>query len=149
MLIPTILYKHLPIYWDCVQNNLLLILKIKTIIMQCKNLLQKIRPLLLLLFLFQLISLTCLSQEKRVELKEMKDTVNLLVTTIKELEKESNPDKKKIDAVRTRLTILIIYNGDKQCGTWPSPSTKIELIEQYWKCTFDNAPYGKKFVLNY
>ena len=117
--------------------------------MQNKNILSPVKPLLILFFSFQLISNICPAQEKRVELKEMKDTINLLVTTIKELEKETIPDKKKIDELRTRLTILVIYNGDKQCGTWPSPSTKIELIEKYWKCTFDNAPYGKKFVLSY
>ena len=117
--------------------------------MQSKNLLHPIKPLLFLFILFQLMSNLCQAQEKRVDLKEMKDTVNLLVNSIKELEKESGPNKKKIDEVRTRLTVLIIYNGDKQCGGWPSPSAKIELFEEYWKCTFDKAPYGKKFVLNY
>ena len=117
--------------------------------MQNKNILSPVKPLLILFFSFQLISNTCPAQEKRVELKEMQDTINLLVTTVKNLEKESIPDKKKIDELRTRLTILIIYNGDKQCGTWPAPSGKIELFEEYWKCTFDHALYGKKFVLNY
>lgn len=117
--------------------------------MQNKKLVQRIKPLLFLFFSFLLITHTSQAQEKRVELKEMKDTINLLVTTVKELEKEATPDKKKIDDLRSRLTILVIYNGDKQCGTWPSPSTKIELMEEYWKCTFDKAPYGKKFVLNY
>jgi hypothetical protein len=117
--------------------------------MQNRNILQPAKAFLFLMFSLLLINNTSSAQENRVELKEMKDTVNLLVSTIKELEKESEPDKKKIDAARTRLTILVIYNGDKQCGTWPSPSTKIELIEEYWKCTFDHAPYGKKFVLNY
>ena len=117
--------------------------------MQNRNILQTVKSLLLLIFSLLLISNTISAQEKKVELKEMKDTVNLLISTIKELEKENTPNKIKIDAARSRLTILVIYNGDKQCGTWPSPSTKIELIEEYWKCTFDKAPYGKKFVLNY
>ena len=117
--------------------------------MQNRNILQPVKSLLLLIFSLLLICNTIFAQEKKVELKEMKDTVNLLISTIKELEKESGLNKKKIDEVRTRLTVLIIYNGDKQCGGWPSPSSKIELIEEYWKCTFDKAQYGKKFVLNY
>lgn len=121
----------------------------KLINMQNKIFIRHLKPLLFLFFSFQLFSTVCQAQEKRVDLKEMKDTVNLLISSIKELEKESGPNKKKIDEVRTRLTVLIIYNGDKQCGGWPSPSSKIELIEVYWKCVFDKAPYGKKFVLNY
>jgi len=88
------------------------------------------------------------AQTKQVDIKQMKDTVNLLVTTTRSLEKETTPDKKKIDDTRTRLMLLVIYNSDKQCGTWPSPSAKIELFEDYWKCVFDNAPYGKQFNLN-
>lgn len=117
--------------------------------MQNKKPLQQIMLFILLSFFLLVITITSQAQEKRVELKEMKDTVNLLLTTVRELEKETTPDKKKIEELRSRLTILVIYNGDKQCGTWPSPSTKIELIEEYWKCTFDKAPYGKKFVLSY
>lgn len=117
--------------------------------MQSSNILQPVKSLLFLFFSLLVINNTCPAQEKRVELKEMKDTINLLITTVKNLEKESSPDKKMLEELRSRLTILVIYNGDKQCGTWPSPSTKIELIEEYWKCIFDKAPYGKKFVLNY
>jgi hypothetical protein len=116
--------------------------------MQNRNIFQPVKPLLLLIFSLLLISSTISAQEKRVELKEMKDTINLMVSNIKELEKQNPLDMKKIDAARTRLGILIIFNGDTQCGSWPPPSTMIELIELYWKCTFDNAPYGKTFVLN-
>ena len=106
--------------------------------------------LILLVFCFiSTMSNNCLAQSKLVELNEMKDTVNLLVSTIKELEKSAIPDKKKLDDTRTRLMILVIYNSNNQCGTMPSPSAKIELIEVYWKCVFDNALYGKKFVLSY
>lgn len=90
-----------------------------------------------------------MAQERRVELQEMKDSVNLLISTIKQLEKESSPDTKKIAALRTAITMLGIYNGNKQCGTWPTPSARVQELETYWKCTFDNAPYGKKFVLRY
>lgn len=103
---------------------------------------------LLLFFCFQLASYTSQAQSKQVEIKEMKDTFNQLIGNIKSLEKETTPGKKLIDDVRTRLMVLLIYNSNKQCGTWPSPSYKIEFIEDYWKCVFDNAPYGKMFNLN-
>ncbi|MEP7237928.1 MAG: hypothetical protein ABI685_08690 [Ferruginibacter sp.] len=105
--------------------------------------------LILLVFCFiSTMSNNCLAQTKRVELNEMKDTVNLLISTIKELEKSAIPDKKKLDDTRTRLIILVIYNSDSQCGVMPPPSAKIELFELYWKCLFDNALYGKKFMLS-
>ncbi len=117
--------------------------------MQNKNNLQLVKTLFSLSFFLLLICSTSAAQEKKVELNEIKDSINLLIVTVKELEKENNPDKKKIDAARSRLSMLAIYNGDMQCGSWPPPSTKIELFEEYWKCTFDKALYGKKFVLSY
>jgi hypothetical protein len=89
------------------------------------------------------------AQGRRAELTEMKDSINLLVSSIKALEKETTPDKLRIVDRRTRLMVLLIYNNDKQCGAWPAPSGKIEEFELYWKCVFENAPYGKKFVLSY
>jgi hypothetical protein len=93
-----------------------------------------------------LLGYTAQAQNKQVDIKEMKDTVNSIITKIKAIEK-SAPGKQQADDLRTRLTLLVIMNGDKQCGLWPTPSTKIELMEEYWKCTFDNALYGKKFIL--
>jgi len=115
--------------------------------MQNKNILQPARSLLLFIFSWLLIS-TCQAQEKRVELKEMKDTISLMISTVKDLEKQANPDKEQLSDLRKKLMLLVIYNGNKECGTWPPPDTKIEIIEAYWKCTFDKAIYGKTFVLN-
>jgi hypothetical protein len=114
-----------------------------------KKMLPAIKSLFVLFVLFQFISTSCLAQETRIDMKEMKDTVNLMIATIKELEKGSVADSKKLEDVRTRLSVLTIYNGPIECGSWPSPSAKIEIIEAYWKCTFDKAPYGKKLVLHY
>lgn len=116
--------------------------------MQTKLPFKRILFSLLLFFCFQLESNNSYAQSKQVDIKEMKDTVSLLVTKIKSLEKETNPNKKLIDDVRTKLTVLLILNSDRQCGAWPPPSSKIEIIENYWKCAFDNAPYGKMFNLN-
>ena len=102
----------------------------------------------LLFFCFQLISNNGSAQSKQVDLKEMKDTVNLIVSNIKTLEKASNPNKKHISDERSRLMVLLIYNSNKECGVWPSPSSKIELIEAYWKCVFEKAGFGKRFSLN-
>ncbi len=104
---------------------------------------------LLLFFCFQLMNYHSHAQSRQAEIKEMKDTVNLLVSTIRSLEKETTPDKKMIDDTRTGLMVLLIYNNEKKCGLWPSPSSAIEVLEDYWKCVFDNAPYGKKFILSY
>jgi hypothetical protein len=117
--------------------------------MQSRNILQRVKSLLFLFFSLLVINNTCFAQEKWVEMKEMKDTVNLLVSTIKELEKQNPIDMKKMDAARTRITVLVILNTNGKCGSMPPPSATIELIELYWKCLFDTAYYGKKFVLNY
>ncbi len=122
--------------------------KLPKYFMQPKLPFKKILFSLLLSFCLQLMSNKGNAQSKQVDIKEMKDTVSLLVSKIKSLEKETNPTKKLIDDVRTRLTVLLILNSDRQCGAWPSPSSKIEIIENYWKCAFDNAPYGKMFNLN-
>lgn len=113
--------------------------------MQIK-LLRRMYPLLLI-FCFLFFGNNSQAQSKQVEVKEMKDTVNLIISKIKSLEKETAPDKKQIDDLRTRVMVLLILNSNRECGTWPSPSSKIELIEEYWKCLFDKAPYGKKFIL--
>ena len=104
---------------------------------------------LLLFFCFQLVGYKIHAQPRRAEISEMKDSINLLVDSIKSMEKENTPDKKMINDVRTRLMVLLIYNNKKVCGAWPSPSSKIELFEDYWKCLFDKALYGEKFILSY
>ena len=104
---------------------------------------------MLLLFCLQFLTGTAKAQERRAEIAEMKDTVNLLLSIIRTEEKAAEPDKKRLDAAKERLMVLLIYNSNKQCGAWPSPSAKVELFEDSWKCIFDNAGYGRKFVLSY
>ncbi|HMK27598.1 MAG TPA: hypothetical protein VK483_16315 [Chitinophagaceae bacterium] len=87
------------------------------------------------------------AQSRQADIKEMKDTINQIVSRVKSLEKETTPDKKQVDDLRTKVMVLLILNSNRECGVWPSPSSKIELIEDYWKCLFDKAPYGKKFIL--
>ena len=110
---------------------------------------KKIIFFFLLFCCFQLPGSKASAQGRTAEIAEMKDTVNLLVSSIKALEKETTADKKQIDDKRTRLMVLLIYNSSKECGTWPAPSAKMEEFETYWKCIFDNALYGKKFILSY
>ena len=108
----------------------------------------KLQKIVMLLMLSSSIQLVC-AQGRRAEIAEMKDTINLLISSINALVKESSTDKKQIDEKRTRLMVLLIYNNNKQCGVWPSPAAKMEEFELYWKCVFDNATPGKKFVLSY
>ena len=117
--------------------------------MQIKPLFRQSIYSLLLIFCFLFLENNSQAQPRRAEISEMKDSVNLLVDSIKFMEKERTPDKKMIDDLRTRLMVLLIYNNKKVCGAWPSPSSKIELFEDYWKCLFDKALYGEKFILSY
>ncbi len=117
--------------------------------MQNKVHFKKIIFLLVLFCCFQLAGHKVCAQSRTAEIAEMKDTVHLLDSSIRALEKETMPDKMRIEHIRTRLMVLLIYNNNKLCGVWPSPSAKIEELETYWKCVFDNAPYGKKFILSY
>jgi len=103
---------------------------------------------LLFFFFLQLLTHTMQAQARRAEAAEMKDTINLLISTIRSEEKATTPDQKRIDAARERLTMLAIYNSNGQCGPW-APSEKMEIFEAWWKCIFGNALYGKKFVLSY
>jgi len=98
-------------------------------------------------FAFIVLSYQCPAQQKRVEIAEMKDTVNWYVTKIKDLEKETKPDQTAISQTRERLVVLMILNLNAACGSLPSPSSRIEILEEYWKCVFEKAPYGKKFYL--
>ena len=117
--------------------------------MQTKAHFQKIIPLLILFGCFQLARNKVCAQSRTAEIAEMKDTVNLIISSIRTLEKEVSPDQKQIDVKRTRLMELLIYNSTTQCGVMPAPSAKVEAFETYWKCLFDNALYGKKFILSY
>jgi len=121
----------------------------KYLFMQNKSSLKQLFLSLLLFFCLQLFTHTTQAQGRRAEAAEMKDTINLLISTIRSEEKAATPDKKRIDAARERLMVLLIYNNNKECGLWPSPSEKMEVFEAYWKCVFDNAGYGRKFVLSY
>lgn len=96
---------------------------------------------------FIILSYQCQAQQKKVEIAEMKDTVNWYVTKIKDLEKEKNPEQTDLYQVRGRFMVLMILNMNSACGSLPPPSSKIEVLEEYWKCVFEKAPYGKKFSL--
>lgn len=99
------------------------------------------------MFVFHFSGNKCQAQQKRVDIAEMKDTVSWYVTKIKNLEKEKQPDQSAISSTRERFVVLMILNLNATCGSLPSPSSKIEILEEYWKCVFDKAPYGKKFSL--
>ena len=117
--------------------------------MQNKIHFKKNAVILILFTCFQLAGHKVCAQSRMAEIAERKDTINVLDSTIKALEKETVPDKIRIGDKRTRLMVLLIYNNNNLCGSWPSPSAKMEEFEQYWKCVFDNALYGKKFILSY
>lgn len=101
-----------------------------------------------LLIAFHTMGFTCQGQQKRADITEMKDTVRWYVTKIKKMENDKQPDQSVILLTREKLVVLMILNLNAACGSLPSPSSKIEVLEGYWKCVFDKAPYGKKFFLN-
>lgn len=99
-----------------------------------KSYFKKIIFLLVSSFCFQLGHVKIQAQGRRAEITEMKDSVNLYISTIKTLGKTSSTEKNKIDDTRTRLMVLLIYNNNKKCGEWPHPLAKMEEFEVYWKC---------------